>query len=88
MLKFSWLQVDKGFVAQVAAVVGGRKAPMNEEQEQQAEKSIVGEFSTVKHVRGILSMGRYLLCEVLAEICLIKPSYSGLNNTIVWFPQF
>ncbi|KQJ87901.1 hypothetical protein BRADI_4g14140v3 [Brachypodium distachyon] len=55
----SWSQVDKGFVAQVAAVVGGRKAPMNEEQEQQAEKSIVGEFSTVKHVRGILSMGRH-----------------------------
>ncbi|XP_047091098.1 peptidyl-prolyl cis-trans isomerase CYP23-like [Lolium rigidum] len=54
-----FFRVDKGFVAQVAAVVGGRKAPMNEEQEQQAEKSIVGEFSTVKHVRGILSMGRY-----------------------------
>lgn len=55
------LQVDKGFVAQVAAVVGGRTAPMNDEQEQEAEKTIVGEFSSVKHVRGILSMGRYFL---------------------------
>ncbi|KQJ87903.1 peptidyl-prolyl cis-trans isomerase CYP23 [Brachypodium distachyon] len=54
-----FFRVDKGFVAQVADVVGGRKAPMNKEQEQQAEKSIVGEFSTVKHIRGILSMGRY-----------------------------
>uniref|UniRef100_M8BX68 Peptidyl-prolyl cis-trans isomerase n=1 Tax=Aegilops tauschii TaxID=37682 RepID=M8BX68_AEGTA len=54
-----FFRVDKGFVAQVADVMGGRKAPMNKEQEQQAEKSIVGEFSTVKHVRGILSMGRY-----------------------------
>ncbi|XP_020169178.1 peptidyl-prolyl cis-trans isomerase CYP23 isoform X2 [Aegilops tauschii subsp. strangulata] len=54
-----FFRVDKGFVAQVADVMGGRKAPMNKEQEQQADKSIVGEFSTVKHVRGILSMGRY-----------------------------
>uniref|UniRef100_A0A0E0MH02 Peptidyl-prolyl cis-trans isomerase n=1 Tax=Oryza punctata TaxID=4537 RepID=A0A0E0MH02_ORYPU len=54
-----WLQVDKGFVAQVASVVGGRTAPMNDEQQEEAEKSVVGEFSTVKHVRGILSMGRH-----------------------------
>ncbi|CAL4980103.1 unnamed protein product [Urochloa decumbens] len=53
-------RVDKGFVAQVAAVVGGRTAPMNEEQKRVAEKTIVGEFSSVKHVRGILSMGRNL----------------------------
>ncbi|OEL32011.1 Peptidyl-prolyl cis-trans isomerase CYP23 [Dichanthelium oligosanthes] len=52
-------RVDKGFVAQVAAVVGGRTAPMNEEQERVAGKTIVGEFSSVKHVRGILSMGRH-----------------------------
>ncbi|KAD3642247.1 hypothetical protein E3N88_31471 [Mikania micrantha] len=51
--------VDKGFVAQVADVAGGRKAPMNEEQRKEAEKTIKGEFSDVKHVRGILSMGRY-----------------------------
>ncbi|XP_062183517.1 peptidyl-prolyl cis-trans isomerase CYP23-like [Phragmites australis] len=54
-----FFRVDKGFVAQVAAVVGGRTAPMNEEQQKEAEKTVVGEFSSVKHVRGILSMGRY-----------------------------
>lgn len=52
------VQVDKSFVAQVADVVGGRTAPMNEEQRVEAEKTVVGEFSHVKHVRGILSMGR------------------------------
>lgn len=52
------MQVDKSFVAQVADVVGGRTAPMNEEQRVEAEKTVVGEFSHVKHVRGILSMGR------------------------------
>jgi len=54
-------RVDKGFVAQVAAVVGGRTAPMNAVQKREAEKTIVGEFSSVKHVRGILSMGRCIL---------------------------
>lgn len=54
--------MDKGFVAQVADVVGGRSAPMNEEQKMEAEKTVVGEFSDVKHVRGILSMGRYVVC--------------------------
>ncbi|XP_019704530.1 peptidyl-prolyl cis-trans isomerase CYP23 isoform X2 [Elaeis guineensis] len=54
-----FFRVDKGFVAQVADVVGGRTASMNEEQRLEAEKTIVGEFSSVKHVRGILSMGRY-----------------------------
>uniref|UniRef100_A0A1D1XVG6 Putative peptidyl-prolyl cis-trans isomerase n=1 Tax=Anthurium amnicola TaxID=1678845 RepID=A0A1D1XVG6_9ARAE len=52
-------RVDKGFVAQVADVVGGRSAPMNEEQRFEAEKTVVGEFSNVKHVKGVLSMGRY-----------------------------
>ncbi|KAJ0988566.1 hypothetical protein J5N97_006922 [Dioscorea zingiberensis] len=52
-------RVDRGFVAQVADVVSGRTAPMNEEQRMEAEKTVVGEFSNVKHVRGILSMGRY-----------------------------
>ncbi|RWW36169.1 hypothetical protein BHE74_00058825 [Ensete ventricosum] len=37
-------QVDKGFVAQVADVVGGRTVPMNEEQSLEAEKTVVGEF--------------------------------------------
>uniref|UniRef100_A0A2C9VUX6 Peptidyl-prolyl cis-trans isomerase n=1 Tax=Manihot esculenta TaxID=3983 RepID=A0A2C9VUX6_MANES len=54
-----FFRVDKGFVAQVADVVGGRSAPMNEEQRKEAEKTVIGEFSSVKHVRGILSMGRY-----------------------------
>ncbi|XP_020099437.1 peptidyl-prolyl cis-trans isomerase CYP23 [Ananas comosus] len=54
-----FFRVDRGFVAQVADVVGGRTAPMNEEQRVEAEKTVVGEFSSVKHVRGILSMGRY-----------------------------
>ena len=55
---WEWTQVDKGFVAQVADVTGGRTAPMNEEQKEEAVKTIKGEFSDVKHVRGILSMGR------------------------------
>ncbi|GAU32409.1 hypothetical protein TSUD_220990 [Trifolium subterraneum] len=54
-----FFRVDKGFVAQVADVANGRSAPMNEEQRREAEKTVVGEFSDVKHVRGILSMGRY-----------------------------
>ncbi|KAL8161522.1 hypothetical protein V2J09_013011 [Rumex salicifolius] len=54
-----FFRVDKGFVAQVADVVGGRTAPMNDEQRAEGGKSVVGEFSNVKHVRGILSMGRY-----------------------------
>ncbi|KAK9116789.1 hypothetical protein Sjap_015736 [Stephania japonica] len=54
-----FFRVDKGFVAQVADVIGGREAPLNDEQREEAEKTIVGEFSDVKHVRGILSMGRY-----------------------------
>ncbi|KAL9274920.1 Peptidyl-prolyl cis-trans isomerase CYP23-like protein [Drosera capensis] len=53
------LKVDRGFVAQVADVGGGRTAPMNDEKREEAEKTVVGEFSEVKHVRGILSMGRY-----------------------------
>lgn len=52
------LQVDRGFVAQVADVIGGREAPLNAEQRTEGEKTVPGEFSKVKHVRGILSMGR------------------------------
>ncbi|CAH9090126.1 unnamed protein product [Cuscuta epithymum] len=54
-----FFRVDKGFVAQVADVVGGRTVALNEEQREIAEMTIKGEFSDVKHVRGILSMGRY-----------------------------
>ncbi|CAA6664498.1 unnamed protein product [Spirodela intermedia] len=34
-------------------------APMNDKQKIEAEKTVIDEFSSVKHVRGILSMGRY-----------------------------
>ncbi|XP_047322725.1 peptidyl-prolyl cis-trans isomerase CYP23-like [Impatiens glandulifera] len=54
-----FFRVDNGFVAQVADVAGGRSAPMNDKQREEAEKTVIGEFSRVKHVRGILSMGRY-----------------------------
>ncbi|BBN11873.1 hypothetical protein MPTK1_5g15470 [Marchantia polymorpha subsp. ruderalis] len=54
-----FFRVDRGFVAQVADVVGGREAPLNAEQREEGEKTIPGEFSKVKHVRGTLSMGRY-----------------------------
>ncbi|WCJ27612.1 Cyclophilin-like peptidyl-prolyl cis-trans isomerase family protein [Euphorbia peplus] len=54
-----FFRVDKGFVAQVADVVGGRSAPMNLHQRTEAQKTVIGEFSKVRHVRGILSMGRY-----------------------------
>ncbi|XP_047317512.1 peptidyl-prolyl cis-trans isomerase CYP23-like [Impatiens glandulifera] len=54
-----FFRIDKGFVAQVAAVNGGRTASMNDKQREEAQKTVIGEFSHVKHVRGILSMGRY-----------------------------
>lgn len=54
-----FFRVDKGFVAQVADVVGGRTAPMDDNQKAIASKSVQGEFSEHKHVRGTLSMARY-----------------------------
>ncbi|CAA2955286.1 H/ACA ribonucleoprotein complex subunit 2-like protein [Olea europaea subsp. europaea] len=42
-------------VFQVADVVGGRSAPLNAVQKLEAEKTVVGEFSNVKHVRDILT---------------------------------
>lgn len=54
-----FFRVDRGFVAQVADVIGGREVPLNAEQRAEGEKTVPGEFSKVKHVRGILSMGRY-----------------------------
>lgn len=47
-------------MAQVADVVGGREAPLSVEQREEGEKTVPGEFSKVKHVWGILSMGRYM----------------------------
>lgn len=55
---YEWKQVEKGFVAQVADVIDGRIAPMNEEQMKEADKKIKGEFGDVKHVRGVISMDR------------------------------
>ncbi|KAI5077624.1 hypothetical protein GOP47_0007448 [Adiantum capillus-veneris] len=54
-----FFRVDRGFVAQVADVVGGREAPLNAEQRKEGEKTVIGEFSNVKHTKGILSMGRH-----------------------------
>lgn len=54
-----FFRVDRGFVAQVADVVWGREAPLNSEQREEGDKSLPGEFSQVKHVRGVLSMGRH-----------------------------
>ncbi|KAH7285317.1 hypothetical protein KP509_33G022100 [Ceratopteris richardii] len=54
-----FFRVDRGFVAQVADVVGGREVPLNPEQRREGDKTIVGEFSSVKHTKGVLSMGRY-----------------------------
>jgi len=54
-----FFRVDKGFVAQVADVLGGRSAPLSPRQREEGSKAVPGEFSDVKHVRGTLSMGRY-----------------------------
>jgi cyclophilin family peptidyl-prolyl cis-trans isomerase len=55
-----FFRVDKGFVAQVADVVGGRRAPLDAFQEEIARDTVPGEFQpTVVHRRGTLSMGRY-----------------------------
>ena len=79
------LKVDKGFVAQVADVASGRSAPMNEEQRKEAEKTIVGEFSDVKHVRGILSMGRYVMQLVCVYECSLFVVCSYLYDDDVCF---
>ena len=55
-----FFRVDKGFVAQVAAVEGGRRAPLDAYQREISNKKVPGEFqSEVVHRRGTLSMGRY-----------------------------
>ena len=40
-------QVDKGFVAQIADVNGGRTAPMTGALREEASKTVPGEFSSV-----------------------------------------
>jgi len=54
-----FFRVDKGFVAQVADVIGGRALPLDARQRQEGEKRMPGEFSDLKHVQGVLSMGRW-----------------------------
>jgi hypothetical protein len=73
-------QVDKGFVAQVADVIGGREAPLSAEQKEEGEKTVPGEFTKVKHVRGILSMGRYAtLLHILQVAQCVQFFYMPLN---------
>lgn len=53
-------RVDKGFVAQVQGVDGGRRAPMSKALRAEATKNVPDEFSsTIKHTRGMLSMGKF-----------------------------
>ena len=56
-----FFRVDKGFVSQIADVVGGRHPdiPMSFEQRLLAKKNIPAEFSNIPHKAGILSMARY-----------------------------
>jgi len=56
-----FFRVDKGFVAQTADVLGGRTAPLDNMQRQEAEKHVPLELMPkVKHnKRGILSMARH-----------------------------
>ena len=52
-------RVDRGFVAQVADAQGGRTAPASAAQRALFAKTVPGEFSDIKHVRGKLSMARW-----------------------------
>jgi len=52
-------RVDKGFVAQIQSV--GSSSVLNglsAECEREAAKTVPGEFTAIRHTRGILSMGR------------------------------
>merc|ERR1712060_171990 len=52
-------RVDKGFVAQIQGVEGGRTARMNRALAAEAAKNVPDEFSDIDHERGILSMGKF-----------------------------
>ena len=53
-------RVDKGFVAQVQGVDGGRRAPMSKALRAVAVQNVPDEFSTtLTHKRGMLSMGKF-----------------------------
>uniref|UniRef100_A0A7S2NR53 Peptidylprolyl isomerase n=1 Tax=Haptolina brevifila TaxID=156173 RepID=A0A7S2NR53_9EUKA len=52
-------RVDRGFVAQIQSVSGASVTkPLSAECEAESRKTVPGEFTDVRHVRGILSMGR------------------------------
>ena len=53
-------RVDRGFVAQVQGVDGGRRAPMSKALRSVAKKNVPDEFSeTLTHAKGMLSMGKF-----------------------------
>ena len=53
-------RVDRGFVAQVQGVDGGRRAPMSKALRAEATTKVPDEFSSsIKHTRGMLSMGKF-----------------------------
>lgn len=54
-----FFRVDRGFVAQVADVKGGRQRALSEALAEIASRTVVGEFSKLKHERGTLSMARH-----------------------------
>lgn len=52
-------RVDRGFVAQVQSVYEGAvRKKLSPECREEAAKTVPAEFTAVRHVRGILSMGR------------------------------
>lgn len=57
----NFFRVDKNFVAQTAAVVGGRLQALNTQQQEEAQKTVPLEVrEDIKHERrGLLSMARY-----------------------------
>ena len=51
---------DRGFVAQVQGVDGGRRAPMSKALRAVARQNVPDEFSdTLTHAKGVLSMGKF-----------------------------
>jgi len=53
-------RVDRGFVAQVQGVDGGRRTPMSKALRAIAKQNVPDEFSqTLTHARGLLSMGKF-----------------------------
>jgi len=54
-----FFRVDKGFVAQIQTVVGGQRVVSPDcTATGEAARTVPGEFSKIRHSRGVLSMGR------------------------------